>query len=703
MAKAAQKPTMPSLFDDALSPVPAHPVADAHAEPRPAPLPEQQRAAPVVVPPAASQNAPSQNAYSAKDIEVLEGLEPVRRRPGMYIGGTDERALHHLFAEVLDNSMDEAVAGHAKFIEVTLDADGALSVRDDGRGIPVDPHPKHPGKSALEVILTVLHSGGKFSGKAYETSGGLHGVGVSVVNALSSRLDVTVWRDGAEWRQSYSQGHPLGPIENIGPSRKHGTLLRFTPDAEIFGDEAIFKPARLFRMAKAKAYLFRGVEIRWRCAPERITDATPTEAVFHFPNGLADYLKERVGEIETVTPEPFAGRIERAEGGGAVEWAVTWTGAGFGEADGFVSSYCNTVPTPEGGTHEAGMRAALTRGLKAYADLTGEKRAGILTAEDVAAQAGCLISVFIKNPEFQGQTKERLSSSDAQRLVETVLRDPFDHWLTAQPKSATALLNFVLERAEERLKRRKDKEVARASATRKLRLPGKLTDCSGSSTDGSELFIVEGDSAGGSAKQARNRKTQAVLPLRGKILNVASATGDKAGKNAELSDLMLALGVGAGSRFKEEDLRYERVIIMTDADVDGAHIASLLITFFYRTMPELIRSGKLYLALPPLYRLSHGATTVYARDDEHKDELVRTTFKGKKPEIGRFKGLGEMMPAQLKETTMDPDKRTLARVTLPRAEEASEALVETLMGRKPELRFRFIQENAEFAVEDLDV
>ena len=621
----------------------------------------------------------------------------------MYIGGTDERALHHLFAEVLDNAMDEAVAGHARFIEVQLDADGALCVRDDGRGIPVDPHPKHPGKSALEVIMTVLHSGGKFSGKAYETSGGLHGVGVSVVNALSSELDITVWRDGFEWRQSFSQGRPLGPIVRGNPSKKHGTLVRFQPDPEIFGEGAAFKPARLYRMARSKAYLFRGVEIRWRCAAERLTDQTPPEAVFHFPNGLADYLAERLEGIETVTPEPFAGRIAREGEAGAVEWAVSWTPAGFGEYDSFVQSYCNTVPTPEGGTHEAGLRQALTRGLKAYAELTVEKRGGLVTAEDVAAQAGALISVFIRNPEFQGQTKERLSSAEAQRLVETALRDPFDHWLTAQPKSASALLQFVVERAEERLKRRKDREVARASATRKLRLPGKLADCSGAEADGSELFIVEGDSAGGSAKQARNRQSQAILPLRGKILNVASATTDRMGANKELSDLMLALGVQGGTKFREEDLRYDRIIIMTDADVDGAHIASLLITFFYRTLPDLVRKGRLYLALPPLYRINHGATTVYARDDAHKDELLATVFKGKKPDIGRFKGLGEMMPAQLKETTMDPKKRTLARVTLPRDEESVLDLVETLMGRKAELRYRFIQENAEFATDDLDV
>ena len=673
-----------SLFDDALNPAPAAPLAESH-EPRPEPAPVKG------------------GGYSAKDIEVLEGLEPVRKRPGMYIGGTDERALHHLFAEVLDNAMDEAVAGHAKLISVKLDADGMLTVTDDGRGIPVDPHPKHPGKSALEVIMTVLHSGGKFSGKAYETSGGLHGVGVSVVNALSERVEVTAWKDGFEWRQAFTRGKPIGSIEKLGPTRKHGTAIAFTPDPVIFGENVAFKPARLYRMARSKAYLFGGVEIRWSCDPSRIHDQTPPEAVFRFPNGLADFLAERIKDIETVTPEPFAGRWSRPGETGKVEWAIAWTPAGFGEADGFMQSYCNTVPTPEGGTHEAGLRAALTRGLKAYAELTGEKRGGLLTADDVLAQAGSLVSVFVANPEFQGQTKERLSSADAQRLVENALRDPFDHWLTAQPKVASALLEFVIERAEERLKRRRDKEVARASATRKLRLPGKLADCSAGAIDGAEIFLVEGDSAGGSAKQARDRKTQAILPLRGKILNVASATLDKLGQNKELTDLLLALGVQGGSKFKEEDLRYERVVIMTDADVDGAHIASLLITFFYRTMPEMIRSGRLYLALPPLYRLSHGGKSMYARDDAHRDQLLETEFKGKKPEISRFKGLGEMMPAQLKETTMDPSKRTLARVTLPRAEELVEELVENLMGRKPESRFRFIQENAEFAVGDLDV
>jgi topoisomerase-4 subunit B len=644
--------------------------------------------------------------YTAKDIEVLEGLEPVRRRPGMYVGGTDERALHHLFAEVLDNSMDEAVAGHADRIEVELQADGTLIVTDNGRGIPIDPHPKFPKKSALEVILTTLHAGGKFSDKAYQTSGGLHGVGVSVVNALSDRLEVEVARDRKLYAQHYSKGAPLGPLRQIGqaPNRR-GTTVRFHPDPEIFGPNAAFKSARLLQMARSKAYLHRGVEIRWRCAPERLKegDQTPAEAVFKFPNGLKDFLSELIAAKRAVTSEPFFGESEKKEGHGRVEWAVAWIEDGFVEADGFLRSYCNTIPTPDGGFHEQGLRAALSKGLRAYAELKNDRKAGIITPDDVMGTGAALVSVFIREPQFEGQTKGRLVTTEAAKIVEQAVRDPFDHWLAASPKEADRLLEWVIGQAEERLKRRKEKEVSRQSATRRLRLPGKLADCARSEASGTEIFIVEGDSAGGSAKQARDRNTQAVLPLRGKILNVASAGGEKAASNQELSDLALALGVSTGARFKVDDLRYERVVIMTDADVDGAHIASLLITYFHRQMPGLIKSDRLFLALPPLYRITAGKETIYARNDAHKDELLATKFKGRKVEIGRFKGLGEMMPAQLKETTMDPNTRTLARVTAPdHLGEDIETMVETLMGKKAELRFNFIQANARF-VEDVDV
>jgi topoisomerase IV subunit B len=645
------------------------------------------------------------SGYSAKDIEVLEGLEPVRKRPGMYIGGTDERAYHHLFAEALDNAIDEAVAGHASKIDVTLDKDGYVAVRDDGRGIPIDPHPKFRNKSALEVIMTMLHSGGKFSNKAYKTAGGLHGVGISVVNALSDDLEVEVARDRKLYRQSYSRGKPSSKLAAVGaaPNRR-GTQIKFHPDPQIFGDKLHFRPSRLFAMARSKAYLSRAAEIRWSCDPKLLKDddKTPAEATLHYPNGLADMMKVESEGASLVLPEAFTGRVE-IEGGGAVEWAVVWSGNGFGgDADGFTRSYCNTIPTPEGGTHEQGMRSALSRGLRAYGEMVGNKKTGVVTPDDVMDTAGALLSIFIRNPEFVGQTKEKLSTADAMRITESAMRDHFDHWLTARPKDANRLLEWAIGQAEDRMRKRKDKEVARQSATRRLRLPGKLADCSDGTAQGTELFIVEGDSAGGSAKQARDRRTQAVLPLRGKILNVASAGDDKLSNNKELTDLATALGTGLAHRFRVEDLRYERIVIMTDADVDGAHIASLLITFFYRQTPGLIDAGRLYLAMPPLYRIAHGGKSAYARDDKHKDELLKTEFKGKNPEIGRFKGLGEMNPEQLKSTTMNPATRTMARVTVPKSGKTIQDLVETLMGKKPELRFKFIQDNAKF-VDELDV
>ncbi len=639
------------------------------------------------------------SGYSASDIEVLEGLEPVRRRPGMYIGGTDLKAMHHLFAEVIDNSMDEAVAGHASWIEVELDEEGYLSITDNGRGIPVDPHPKFKDKSALEVIMTTLHAGGKFDSDVYETSGGLHGVGVSVVNALSDDLSVEVARNRQLFSQRYSKGQPTTGLESLGEvHNRRGTKIRFHPDAEIFGKNARFEPNRLFTMARSKAYLFGGVEIRWTCAPSQISekDDTPEKAVFHFPGGLKDFLESSLGKQHQVTREPFFGKTKKSSGHGAMEWAVTWYGD-----DGFVKSYCNTVPTPDGGTHEAGLRIALTRGLKSYAEMIGNKRASIITTDDVMTSAAAMMSVFIREPEFVGQTKDKLATVEAQRIVENAVRDPFDHWLAASPQEAGKLLDWVVDRAEERMRRRKEKEVNRKTASRKLRLPGKLADCSQSAAGGTEIFIVEGDSAGGSAKQARNRKNQAILPLRGKILNVASASRDKMAQSQQIADLIQALGCGTRSKYRDDDLRYDRVIIMTDADVDGAHIASLLITFFYQEMPELIHDGHLYLAIPPLYRISQGGKTLYARDDAHREELLASEFTGKKKiDIGRFKGLGEMMPRQLKETTMDPAKRSMLRVEIAEAE-ATKETVGQLMGTKPEARFRFIQDNAEFASEEL--
>ena len=639
--------------------------------------------------------------YNAASIEVLEGLEPVRKRPGMYIGGTDERALHHLVAEILDNSMDEAVAGFATRIEVELHDDYAVTVRDNGRGIPVDPHPKFPRKSALEVILCTLHAGGKFSGTAYETSGGLHGVGASVVNALSDSMVVEVARGKELYEQRFSRGNPLGPVKKVGaaPNRR-GTSVTFHADEEIFGHHR-FKPARLLKMVRSKAYLFSGVEIRWKSA---IDDGeTPPEATFHFPGGLADYLSETLAGASTYADRPFAGKVgfqDKFGEPGSVEWAVNWTPA----RDGFIQSYCNTVPTPEGGTHEAGFWAAILKGVRAYGELVGNRKSAQITREDLLTGGCALVSCFIREPQFVGQTKDRLSTEAAARMTEGAVRDHFDNWLAADTKSAGAILDFLVLRSEERLRRRQEKETARKTATKKLRLPGKLVDCSSQTREGTELFIVEGDSAGGSAKMARERTTQALLPLRGKILNVLGAASSKLGTNQEINDLAQALGVGLGTKFRIDDLRYEKIIIMTDADVDGAHIASLLMTFFFTQMRPLIDRGHLYLACPPLYRLTQGAKRLYVADDAEKEAWLARGLGGKgKIDVQRFKGLGEMDAKDLKDTTMNPETRKLIRVSIDEDEPGETSdLVERLMGKKPELRFQYISENARF-VEELDV
>jgi len=645
------------------------------------------------IPPSKSPKKGKPANYTAQDIEVLEGLDPVRRRPGMYIGGTDENAIHHLVSEVFDNSMDEVVAGFATTIEISMLKDGSIKIADNGRGIPVDPHPKFPKKSALEVIFTMLHSGGKFSNKVYETSGGLHGVGVSVVNALSDELNVEVVRDGVIWQQTYSKGEPTSKLVKIGKdtSGKTGTTVTFHPDKEIFLDVG-FKPARLYKVAKSKAYIFKGVEIKWQCDPSLISSKkdVPQSETIKFPGGIVDYLESIVSPEDVVTSKPFTGEVSFSEVTGRVEWAIHWVYY----RDTSLKSYCNTVPTLQGGSHETGLKSALVRGLKEFGEIIGNKKVSLVTGDDLMETVNGILSLYISNPQFQGQTKDKLSNREAIKLVESAVKDHFDHWLSQNKNEGQELLAFMVDRAEERLKRRQQKDIARKSATQRLRLPGKLADCTSQEPKGTEIFLVEGDSAGGSAKMARDRKTQAILPLRGKILNVMNASDDKIISNQEISDMNQAFGCGIGTDYSDGSLRYEKVIIMTDADVDGAHIATLLMTYIYKFMPDLINNGHLYLAVPPLFRIIHGSNSYYATSDSEKDKIVKS-LRGN-VEVGRFKGLGEMTPPQLRDTTMDPKKRTLLKVTIEdKAQDNAKQIVEELMGKKPELRFKFIKEQSE--------
>ena len=653
------------------------------------------------------------HTYDASDIQVLEGLEPVRLRPGMYIGGTDEKAWHHLPIEILDNSIDEAVAGFAKKITVNLIDAKTIEITDDGRGIPVDEHPKFPGKSALEVILTTLHSGGKFNNNVYKTSGGLHGVGSSVVNALSSEMIVTISRDGYEWRQTFSRGKPTSAMTRGTPTKNHGTKIRFTIDDEIFGANAVFKPVKIYRMARAKSFLSRGVRVDWVCNPELITEDMniPPQTEFYYPNGVADFLEEKTRDKPRIMPKLFSGTVDFPDGSGRVEWALTFLTDENGAAsdDGFFSSYCNTIATIDGGTHETGFKSAITRGIKAYGEKTNNKSAATIISDDVFDSVAAIVSVFYKTPQFLGQTKEKLSNPEIARFTENALRDPWDIFLASDPKTANAILDFVANLAAARIKTKQVKEIARKTPTKRIRMPAKLADCSKHGIDGTELFIVEGESAGGTAKQARDRMTQAIMPLRGKVLNVISNSDERFSANKELNELIDIIGAGTARDWDESKLRYEKIIVMTDADVDGSHIASLLMAFFYQVMPQLIYGGHLYLSCPPLYKLTCGTESIYVDTDAELEELKNTKYKNKRVEISRFKGLGEMMPNQLRETTMSPKTRRLIRVELPpRTDEGAEdtektrTIVSELMGKKPEFRFRFITEHAQF-VKDLFV
>ena len=635
------------------------------------------------------------NNYSAKDIEVLEGLAPVRKRPGMYIGGTDETAYHHLANEIIDNCMDEVVAGEASEITVTINRDSSISIADNGRGIPIDKHPKK-NKTALEVVMTTLHSGGKFKDGVYSTSAGLHGVGLSVVNALSSKMKVEVFKKKKIFFQNYARGKALSKLVQKGKSNiVCGTRVTFMPDEIIFGKELSFVPSRIYQTCKNKAFLFKGVKINWECGKNLLNrkDPTPAKETLFYPDGIEQYLKTELKNIKKIHEKSCSLKGDFEDKKGKVEFTIQW----HSDRNNFAKSFANTVPTINGGTHESGFKAGIAKAIRKFAKFKKNKIVTKASQDDIFSNASYIVSVFINNPEFEGQTKGKLSSSFVLKYSDQSVSFLFEDWLNRNGKAANLIINFIEEKIRERNLYELKDNVDRQTSFRKIRLPGKLSDCASDKVEGTELFIVEGDSAGGSAKQARDRYTQAILPLRGKILNVKNSNSAKILANNEISNLLQALGCQRGNKYSRKDLRYEKIIIMTDADVDGDHISTLLLTFFLSEMPDLIKDGHLYMALPPLYKITAGNQSFYVKDEKEKDKIIKNLKKSVKIEISRFKGLGEMMPAQLKETTMNKESRNLMKIALPKDKakyKKTNKLVNDLMGKNAELRLKFISENA---------